>query len=836
VAGHDYQISTVGSRIILNTLLNLGQAPISNERALSAPTVYVDANGAKDSTGAGVTGSVPLAFTGVYDVISGVSSGRFIYSWASGSQWLFPKTPGNVYEHGLVTVGSTSGLGQGSFTFGSGALWDAQAQLASRFSAGSAGTRNVFTYFGGQVATGPGYPNGALQTGWKPSPVSPAVLTNASCVDVLSWGKVSDGKHAPYFGLISGTPDGVCDLEEATQLILVSGGTDFGAGEWTTNKAALALSANVDNVRGMLAVVQGYCFATSTHGDGTGSYVAPSTLSQCNATLNPVNNPTLGGIVHSTPAVVGPSPNVADLGASRPTVLYAAGADGEIHAFYVSGGAGYTGPGTPVSGTNPTATSAFANNWLGSGSFSAPKPMTELWAYMPASQLPLLATNAQMIDSAPVVEDVFADFTGSGVRQWRTVLVATTGSPLGNPGAEVFALDVTNPLAPMLLWDVMGSWTGPSGTITPVALANNASTASQKVKWVQTNRGASYPAIGNAATGLYDYSELGSSYGLSLGMIRSGSVPFFPVYLSSNFAHDTANAPLTNGVQVYAINAATGQKMWHWQQPYAITGNVPGDPVPQPVTLLPDAFGSLKSVYIVDLEGHLWELPASAGADAWTGKGVASSGAIFATSGTAEPLTTPIAIARLPSTFGSSAALSAWPSQLIALAGTDGSSDTFVDANGQLHVVNIDPSSRPATGIGPPDPTPTFPITVSGQRVYGQITIAGQTAFFSTAAKPVTDPLSVDPGSGGATYQLDLGNAAGAFGGSSLPYFSTQALYGGVSVYYDASAGATHVLGLQVAQLSQTIVTNAPTNAALATNSNKGLLYQLLGWVRRALN
>jgi type IV pilus assembly protein PilY1 len=159
-----------------------------------------------------------------------------------------------------------------------------------------------------------------------------------------------------------------------------------------------------------------------------------------------------------------------------------------------------------------------------------------------------------------------------------------------------------------------------------------------------------------------------------------------------------------------------------------------------------------------------------------------------------------------------------------------------VDANGQLHVVNIDPSSRPATGIGPPDPTPTFPITVSGQRVYGQITIAGQTAFFSTAAKPVTDPLSVDPGSGGATYQLDLGNAAGAFGGSSLPYFSTQALYGGVSVYYDASAGATHVLGLQVAQLSQTIVTNAPTNAALATNSNKGLLYQLLGWVRRALN
>jgi hypothetical protein len=51
VAGHDYQISTVGSRMILNTLLNLGQTPISNERALSAPTVYVDANGARDSTG-----------------------------------------------------------------------------------------------------------------------------------------------------------------------------------------------------------------------------------------------------------------------------------------------------------------------------------------------------------------------------------------------------------------------------------------------------------------------------------------------------------------------------------------------------------------------------------------------------------------------------------------------------------------------------------------------------------------------------------------------------------------------------------------------------------------
>jgi len=836
VAGHDYQISTVGSRIILNTLLNLGQQPNYANRAISAPTLYVDKNGARDAAGTTVATPVPLAFSGVYNLVAGVSNSRFNYSYNIGSQWIFPKTTGNVFERPLVDVGAVAAFSVGTSSFNTNVLWDAHGQLGAVYG-GNASARNLFTYVGGSIVTNAAYPRGGLQKNWKPAPIQASEVDSAGCVDVLEYDMVNDGKHTPYYGLTPTAGDGVCDVYQSTQLIPVVGNV----AATSANKTLLNLPANRDTVKGMLQVVQGYCFATTAKKDGLGIVTTPASTSNCNSPFAPVNRPLMGGVLHSTPAVVGPSPNISDRGAPRPTVVYTAAADGQLHAFYVSGGAGYIGEPLGLSFPNTGAVGAFNTVWA--SPFVKPLPMTELWSFMPASQLPLLSSNSQLVDSAPVVQDVFADFSNSGVREWHTVLIATAGGPLGNPGSEIFAMDITNPLKPVLLWDMMGTWTGPPGTFSPIAVSNlGPTTLPGALKYVQTKRSAAYPNVGLTTASVFDYSTLGASYGLSLGVTRSGVEPNFPVYLSSNFAQDTANFPFTNGAQVYSIDSATGQIIWHWLQPYAITGNIPGNPVPQPVTLLPDRFGSLSLVYANDMEGNTWELPAKTGINAWTGAGVSSTGAIFATGTPSEPLTAPITIARMPNIpTTSTAALKPWKQNLIALTGTNNAAEGYVNPDGQFHVMNIDPGVRPTTGVAPADNNITltpFPMTFTARRVAGPISVVGQFAYVSTTSKAISDPLLIDALALGGVFPVDLGAADTSTVTTSLPYFSTQGSYGGVVAMNEPGVGV-HVISSQVTQQSHTIITTAGSqpNAQLRVNGPvNNVLYKLTGWVRRVLD
>jgi type IV pilus assembly protein PilY1 len=859
VAGHDYQISTVGSRIILNTLLNLGSDAVLDQRSLSAPTIYADPNGARDSQGATALGPVPLNFTGIYDVVTGVPASRFQYTWGSGSQWLFPRTPGNIYEAPLVqAVGGVQALQAGNTLFASSVLWDAQGpgdlgnpSGLTGIYGGKASQRNLFTYFGGQVRSVTGAPNGLLQQGWTPSIVAPEEVDDSHCTDVLSYGEVVDGKHAPYFGFVSGA-DGVCDIEEATGLVPVSAGNDFGLSEWSVpvsgNLALLMSTTNKDVVKGLLQVVEGYCFTTDSHHDGSGDYSRPSKIADCNAPTNPVNNPVMGGILHSTPAVVPPSANVSDHGVSRPTIMLAAGADGQLHAFYISGGNGYQGPLNPLHYPNTAASTVFGQNGLGtdwmSGSiFTPPLPMTELWSYLPASQLPLLASNTQMVDSAPVVQDVFVDFGNTGSREWHTVVVATAGGPLGNPGAEIFALDITNPLQPVLLWDLMGAWTGPASSINPDILANNSTVGANAPMTVQTGNRGGFAQAGTTMTGVYDYSMLGASYGLSLGVLRAGDQPTFPVYVATNMNKDSANSA-QNGVQLYSIDIATGQKIWQWVEPYPdAPNNSPGDPVPPAASLLTDENNSLGWVYVPDYEGNLWELSARFGTNPWNGKGVSAKGEIFSTTTLNEPLSSPVAIADLPGSMAGTAGLKSWAGRTIALVGTDNSGDSFVDTTGELHTINIDSRSRPTTGIAPSDPAAPFPFSFTNQRVVGNLSVAGTSVYVNTASLPVTDPLTVDTSSTGKTFAIDLASAQAGDLGSNLTavqFLSGHPIYGGVAVYHDPTNSKNdRVVGAQVAQLAilSSISTAATPNSALSIDHpSNDVLYRILGWMRRFLS
>jgi type IV pilus assembly protein PilY1 len=136
----------------------------------------------------------------------------------------------------------------------------------------------------------------------------------------------------------------------------------------------------------------------------------------------------LGDIVNASPAYVGKPPFMySDAGyasfvsakSTRTKMVYAAANDGMLHAFVV------------------------ADDGTGG---------TELWAFVPTAVMPNLwqladaafdSQHRYFVDATPVIGDVF-DGTN-----WRTLLVGG----LGGGGRSYYALDITDPAYPALLWE-----------------------------------------------------------------------------------------------------------------------------------------------------------------------------------------------------------------------------------------------------------------------------------------------------------------------------------------------------------------------------------------------
>ncbi|MCP3102023.1 hypothetical protein LZ198_24455 [Myxococcus sp. K15C18031901] len=869
LAGHDFKSSVPGTRIVLNTLLNLGSEPVGSERAISAPVAFDDTNGSD------ANGSRALVLAATYDAVSGYPPGVDTYVPTQGSQWVFPYFPGHLRAHSLI---GGSSLGTGESALDAATLWDADAALPAP------GERNVFTYFGGEVKENPSLgaglsaPRNVLQVGWKPQNVAGTAINNSygggpnsGCVDVLKLGKVTDPDGTNRFDFVTtAAGDGVCDLQQAVQFSTQLAGTDFGVSMQAVNKAALAADFNA--VAQMLQRVRGFCFATSTGADGSGTPVLTPADNQCN---NPDadNRAHLGGFVHSSPAVVKASPYIPDRGAPRPTVAYAAGLDGQLHAFYVSGGARYDGPAETLAYPNTSAESAFVTDWAARfRNSTTPAAGTELWSFLPATQLPWLRSNNARVNSAPVVLDVFADFVGSGKREWHTVLLAN----VGQTGRDLFALDVTNPLRPVLLWHLVGSHaqTGTFPPHAPVALANRSTGGTQwAAKWREADAHfVMAPATdpGRDATGLYDYKDLGGTRGLSVGIVRQGLEPTYTVFVASSSSGATGTP--AKGIQVFALDVATGQKLWQWQQAY--TQAWVDNTTPTAPTVLTDTGGAAR-VYVGDMEGRLWELDGATGQNVNVVKlGPACSPtspckyAALDTGSTAtqpQPITTNVALARLPQTITTGTALKDYAGELVAMVGTGGANWVPATSPGQLHLALLERQRRLPLGVdgtklnGSPitasaantlaedqgvlqEPTP-FPLTFAAPRhLYGTISVAGRTAYFSTANGPVNDLMALDGLTAGATYALDLGNTATSAGSAATPLPGLAlANYGGVAVYHRDNGGAStdYVVGLEVSRITNTRIENtsgkgpSSPDDTLRVNGQGGLLFRLLNWSQR---
>ncbi|WP_141325901.1 hypothetical protein [Myxococcus sp. AB025B] len=869
LAGHDFKASVPGTRIVLNTLLNLGSEPLSNERALSAPVAFEDPNGSDGD------GSRALVMAATYDAVRGYPPGADTFLPTQGSHWVFPYYPGHLRAHSLI---GGNALATGESALDEATLWDADTVMPHPRE------RNLFTYFGGQVKQNPSLgtglraPRGVLQVGWKPQNVAGTAINanygsgpNPHCVDVLKLGEVKNPDGTSRFDFVTTpTGDGVCDLQQAVQFTEQLAGTDFGQSTAAVNKTKLANDFNA--VAQMLQRVRGFCYATSTGNDGSGSPLLEPSDSQCN-NEDAENRARLGGFVHSSPAVVKPSGYIPDKVAPRPTVAYAAGLDGQLHAFYVSGGARYAGPAENLSFPNVSpADTAFPKNWSASfQSGSTPPPGTELWSFLPATQLPWLRSNAAAVNSAPVVLDVFADFVGSGKREWHTVLVANAGQK----GRDLFALDITNPLRPVLLWHLVGSHfqAGSFPPHAPVELADRDTGGTQWAwKWREETAHfvmAPLDDPGRHPTGLYNYTEMGGTRGLSVGVVRQGLEPTYTVFVGASSSG--AQGSPTFGMQVFAIDIATGQKLWQWERGYtqAWVDNTP----PHAPTVLTDTGGAAR-VYTGDMEGKLWELDGATGQNV----NVARANPPCATpckftgldaqsvTGDRRPLSTNVALARLPQNITAGSALKNYEGELVALVGTGGVDWVPADDAGQLHLALLGTSRRlplgtsglkldgtnisasEAKGLATQqgilqEPTP-FPLTFGApQHVYGTITVAGRTAYFSTAnGKIGSDLMSVEGNISGKTWALDLGNTATSGTGAVSSLSSmTVANFGGVAVFQQGSGASSqsHVIGLGVSKIARHTV-NDPAGAntpeakeQMRVNGQNGFVFRLLNWSQR---
>lgn len=264
----------------------------------------------------------------------------------------------------------------------------------------------------------------------------------------------------------------------------------------------------------------------------------------------------LGAISRSSPALVGTS-LVATGGSSRDQVLYVGAEDGLLHAI--------------VAGRRKVDGSGYDHAAAGCGE--------ELWAYLPGSLLAVLKTQpfdapgqppAVHVDGAPAVSDLFIDSDGDGRREWRTILVGTASMQALNRGV-VFALDITDPRVPRLLWETALAELGPG-----------------------RSRGAAIGwsgALGNLAPRVF------ATFGTATRIDADGGA-------------DPVNG--SHGVLACALDLVDGRLLWRFASPYPGAAAGFAEPPSMPA-LLTTAFGAVDGVVFGDLAGRLWVLDPESG-------------------------------------------------------------------------------------------------------------------------------------------------------------------------------------------------------------------------------
>jgi type IV pilus assembly protein PilY1 len=271
--------------------------------------------------------------------------------------------------------------------------------------------------------------------------------------------------------------------------------------------------------------------------------------------IKKIQQASLGGVDRSTVAVIQAS-TFAGSG-TRPTVAYFGALDGMLHAVCASTGG---------------ATASVSSN-------ACPSLGKELWAFMPRVSLPLLANNVGRIDGSVRVTDVFGDFTsgtGGGTKSWHTILTFQTGFGIGTTPA-IYALDITDPNSPSLLWEVTAPGTSP-GTV-----------------------------------------DVGTGLTMTAGpTLINGQTTNLMVAETNNGGSASAT---TAGIAATAIQAETGNRKWQFTYSYPTPPRGVSADMPMALIGIPggavgvdlNGYGYYTDFVMGDLYGNLWLLNASTG-------------------------------------------------------------------------------------------------------------------------------------------------------------------------------------------------------------------------------
>ncbi|HEY5922385.1 MAG TPA: hypothetical protein VIV11_11975 [Kofleriaceae bacterium] len=425
----------------------------------------------------------------------------------------------------------------------------------------------------------------------------------------------------------------------------------------------------------------------------------------------------LGGIDRSTAAVIEASPVT---GGVRPTMAYVGGVDGMLHAICAST---QSGTGCDVVGR-------------------------ELWAYIPRTLLPYLRYNTARIDGSPAVRDAFGDFNGDGLREWRTILMFQTAMGDVTDAARlpaVYALDITNPSAPVVLWEY--------------ALAN------------PSTRGA---------------------YELGAGMtIGAGVVMMNGKRRELGFAQTNNGGTAGAGSVVTAIDLETGQQVWqvgyaYANPPRATSGAnaVPAGGIPGGAVVVDRAGGGLVTDLVYgDLYGNLWRVDPATGANRY------GTTPLFAFS------TNYHAIGAKPAIYSDGGAQYA----VFASGGFADPSDTNWGSGVQQHVVSVSLSAP--VSAAPLDEGDTahlgfkYALGSTDEKGYAQVLVVGNQIFVTTDTADVNSQTYGATGaSSGKLYTLSFdgsGSSTVIVNGASSVVRSDNATYAGAGTTLQYATAAT---------------------------------------------
>ena len=270
--------------------------------------------------------------------------------------------------------------------------------------------------------------------------------------------------------------------------------------------------------------------------------------------IKKIQQAPLGGVDRSTVAVIQSSTFAGN--GNRPTIAYFGSLDGMLHAVCASTG-----------GTTATSTSV------------CPSLGKELWAFLPRVSLPLLKNNVGRIDGSMRVTDVYGDFTsgtGTGTKSWRTILTFQTGFGVGTTPAT-YAIDVTDPASPSVLWEVTAPGTSP------------------------------------------DSIDIGTGLTLSEGpVLINGKTRNITAVQTNNGGSASAT---TAGVSVAGIDTETGNELWQFEYAYPSPPRGSSADLPMALIGIPggavgadlSGYGYFTDFVFGDLYGNLWRIDASTG-------------------------------------------------------------------------------------------------------------------------------------------------------------------------------------------------------------------------------